>query len=109
MSNNLLNFALYLHMLTELTVLFYIWHKIINGIRKNSYNDSLLMGRINTTKILLQNLTKEQLSKQINTCPNCHAAILDNGKCTNNYTYCDKAINLLKKGIAKEKEKRGIE
>lgn len=44
MNNNLLSIALYLHILTCITVLFYIWHKIIGALSKkdNQIKDASL-------------------------------------------------------------------
>jgi uncharacterized membrane protein len=61
MDNLQISLALYLHLLTCITVLFYFWNKIINGlvkiqkIRNDSYYEYLARKRNNDGKIQKSN------------------------------------------------------
>lgn len=70
--------------------------KLENGIKtsKNMYTD------------VVKEMSDIDVYANIDQCPNCGAGILDNGKCSNNYTYCKIRLKELKEAIEIEKIKR---
>jgi hypothetical protein len=66
------------------------------------------MGIAKNEFFYLKYASNDELNKKISICPNCHCGILDDGKCANDYTYCNIKINELEQAIEKEKLSRGI-